>query len=247
VLRRLTQPEGAFDPLGFRLRGLEMTRLETFVDAAFAFSVTMLALSPDRVPTSFDQMSELLKGVPAFGVSLALLLLFWNGHVVFSRRFGLDDSATTLLSCVFIGVMLVYVYPLKFMISVCLAHYIPPLRTPSFYSSVSGPSDLAVMFVVMSSGFVLMHALFVLLYRQGLRRAAELELTAHEVRIARCEIGLSLIYMGVGGLSVALATLFRHGAWVVSAGFVYILLGVLGSIYWAIHGPSKDAIRAARG
>jgi hypothetical protein len=26
---------------GFRLRGLEMTRLESFVDAAFAFAVTM--------------------------------------------------------------------------------------------------------------------------------------------------------------------------------------------------------------
>ena len=27
---------------GFRLRGMEMTRLETFIDAAFAFAITML-------------------------------------------------------------------------------------------------------------------------------------------------------------------------------------------------------------
>jgi hypothetical protein len=27
---------------GFRLRGLEMNRLETFIDAAFAFAVTLL-------------------------------------------------------------------------------------------------------------------------------------------------------------------------------------------------------------
>ena len=33
---------------GFRLRGLEMTRLETFIDAAFAFSVTMMVISVDK-------------------------------------------------------------------------------------------------------------------------------------------------------------------------------------------------------
>ena len=27
---------------GFRLRGMEMTRLETFIDAAFAFAISML-------------------------------------------------------------------------------------------------------------------------------------------------------------------------------------------------------------
>ena len=30
---------------GFRLRGLEMTRLETFVDATFAFSITTLVIA----------------------------------------------------------------------------------------------------------------------------------------------------------------------------------------------------------
>lgn len=29
---------------GFRLRGLEMARLETFIDAAFAFAITMLVI-----------------------------------------------------------------------------------------------------------------------------------------------------------------------------------------------------------
>ncbi|MEM9268027.1 MAG: tRNA-dihydrouridine synthase, partial [Pseudomonadota bacterium] len=33
---------------------------------------------------------ELLKGIPAFLFSLGILMLFWNSHVVFSRRYGLD-------------------------------------------------------------------------------------------------------------------------------------------------------------
>jgi len=30
---------------GFRLRGIGMTRLETFIDAAFAFAITMLVIA----------------------------------------------------------------------------------------------------------------------------------------------------------------------------------------------------------
>ncbi len=37
---------------GFRMRGLDMTRIEVFVDAAFAFAVTMLVISFDAIPTS---------------------------------------------------------------------------------------------------------------------------------------------------------------------------------------------------
>jgi hypothetical protein len=37
---------------GFRLRGLEMTRLEAFVDAAFAFAVTMLVIAGQQMAGS---------------------------------------------------------------------------------------------------------------------------------------------------------------------------------------------------
>ena len=41
---------------GMRLRGLAMTRIETFADAAFAFAVTLLVISVDDVPRSFEEM-----------------------------------------------------------------------------------------------------------------------------------------------------------------------------------------------
>ena len=36
----------------FRLRGLEVTRLDTFVDAAFAFVLTLLVISFDAIPSN---------------------------------------------------------------------------------------------------------------------------------------------------------------------------------------------------
>jgi hypothetical protein len=245
MLRTLTHPKVPVDSMGFRLRGLEMTRLETLVDAAFAFSITMLALSADRVPTSFAEMYDLLRGVPAFVFSLAMLLLFWHGHVVYSRRYGLDDGPTTVLSTMLVAVMLVYVYPLKFMATAFFAYYIPPLRTADFFTTGT-TNDLAIMFVTMSGGFVLMNLVFVLLECHALRRSGALGLTPHERRVARCEITAQSIYLAVGLVSILLAVLFRGSLVVISAGFVYASLGVLVPLYWARLGPTDAECAAAK-
>ena len=49
-----------------RLRGLEMTRLETFCDAAFAFAVTTRVVSGGDIPTRFAALVVALRDVPAF-------------------------------------------------------------------------------------------------------------------------------------------------------------------------------------
>jgi hypothetical protein len=39
---------------GFRLRGLEMTRLESFLDATFAFAVSLPVIAGQQVPDDLD-------------------------------------------------------------------------------------------------------------------------------------------------------------------------------------------------
>ena len=48
---------------GFRLRGTEMTRLETFSDAAFAFAITMLVISVGKIPSNYQELILALKCV----------------------------------------------------------------------------------------------------------------------------------------------------------------------------------------
>jgi len=246
VLRGLIKSDATVDGMGFRLRGLEMTRLETFVDAAFAFSVTMLALSPDKVPGTFDEMVVLFKGIPAFLASLTLLLLFWGAHVRMSRRYGLDDGMTMLLAGAFIAVMLVYVYPLKFMIGSFFEGYVPPLRTPTYAGMVTSAADLSTMFIVMSSGFIGMHVVLMLNDIHALRVRSQLELSAHETKVVKCEIGSACVYIAIGLVSVALALVFRNSGWVVSAGFVYVALAGVMPLYWTVCGPSKSEIAEAK-
>ena len=40
---------------GFRLRGMQMTRLETFIDAAFAFAITMLVIAAQQIPDDIQR------------------------------------------------------------------------------------------------------------------------------------------------------------------------------------------------
>src|SRR5262249_41407538 len=96
---------------GFRLRDLEMTRLESFVDATFAFAVSPLVIAGQQVPDDLDTILRAFNNVPAFAASIAAMAIFWRGHWLWSRRFGLEDSVSIHISWAMIFTMLIYVYP----------------------------------------------------------------------------------------------------------------------------------------
>src|SRR5438094_3135685 len=110
---RSTEPRDR-DFVGFRLRGNQVTRLESFSDAVFGFALTLLVVSLD-VPKSFDDLVTTMRGFPAFALCFLLLALIWNGHFKFCRRYGLDDGTARFLTCVMLFLVLFYVYPLKFL------------------------------------------------------------------------------------------------------------------------------------
>ncbi|MEM7623798.1 MAG: TMEM175 family protein [Planctomycetota bacterium] len=232
---------------GFRLRGQQMTRLETFVDAAFAFAVTMLALSQDSVPQSYDQLIELFKGIPAFLGSLAILSLFWTGHVRFCRRYGLEDTGTTVISLALVGVMLIYVYPLKMMMTSGFGTFIPPLRTASYAASFSSPQQVGMAFVMMSSGYALLMVIYCVMYLNALRHKSAIGLSAREIALTRATAGSFVVYVLVGVASIVLALTLNRGWWVTSAGAVYASLGVLVPLYWVFASRNIPAAAARSG
>src|SRR5687768_5964736 len=98
---------------GCRLRGIQMTRLETFIDAAFAFAVTMMVIASERVPDDITTLLAAFKHVPAFVASIVVLGIFWRGHWLWSRRYGLEDGASIFISWALLVTILIYIYPLK--------------------------------------------------------------------------------------------------------------------------------------
>lgn len=217
-------PDAPIVENGFRLRGLNMTRIETFTDAAFAFALTLLVVSMD-VPRSYADLQRALAGIPAFALSFAILMVFWHGHHTWSRRYGLDDFATIALSCLLVFTVLIYVYPLKFMFRVFVG-WMLWITTGQTSEIGIERNQLDAMFMIYGCGFTAMSVALLLLYAHAWRRRATLGLNAIE-RFDTCAYmqawGVCAL---VGVLSVSLALLFDAGRFGLP-GWVYMLLPIV--------------------
>jgi uncharacterized membrane protein len=226
---------------GFRLRGQSVTRLETFVDAAFAFALTLLVIAGDELPGSFAELREALRRTPVFVFCFVLIAMFWSGHNRWSRRFGLEDAKSTVLSLAFVLAVLVYVYPLRMVIASGL-HFMTRGFVPAdmTFDAATAMFDLQTAFIIYGLGFTVLAAVLLMLNRHALARAADLQLDAVEVLETRAEIAIQGMLVATGLLSVALsAWLLTYDAprdAPVTAGlpmYAYMLLGIVIPVYAA--------------
>lgn len=151
---------------GFRLRGSNMTRIEVFVDAAFAFAVTLLVISFDAIPRTFEEMVIAIKTIPAFVAAVAQLVWIWYTHTKWCQRYGLDDAATVWLSTLLLVVVLIYIYPMRVMLE-GLFSWMSGGYLPSSFE-LQNFEEMRFMFIFMGSGFALLCLTFVLMYRYAL-------------------------------------------------------------------------------
>lgn len=207
---------------GFRMRGAEMTRIEVFVDAAFAFAVTMLVISFDAIPRTYPEMVTAIKTIPAFAIAVAQLVWIWQTHTMWSRRYGLDDAATTWLSALLLVVMLVYIYPMRIMLEGALSWLSGGYLPTSF--ELASIEELRFMFVFMGTAFAALCMTFVLMYRYALKCTARLVLNRLEQEKTRHVVRIWLGCMIIG-LAVVLMALVLPTAYVPYSGFLLFLIG----------------------
>ncbi|HEU4993064.1 MAG TPA: TMEM175 family protein [Luteimonas sp.] len=163
---------------GLRERGQEVTRLEAFVDAAFAFALTMLVISVGSIPDSAEDLIAALKGIPAFAASFALIAMFWNAHARWSRRYGLDDGPTTRLSLVLVFLVMVYVYPLRMLFG-SLFSWISGQWLPAGFE-IHHWSDLQLMFSFYAIAYGTLGLVIAALFQHAWRLRGQLALSAEE-------------------------------------------------------------------
>ena len=223
----------ATPPAGWRGGGA--TRLEAFVDAAFAFAVTLLVISADRVPDSVRALVLALKQVPAFAAGFALLALFWYAHVRWSRHYRLDCMLATLLSLLLVFLVLVYVYPLRLLLGTFFA-WITAGWLPMPLSDVAGAPQIAFVFVFCGLAFASMSAcmggLYLLAWRR--RRRRQLALDADRAADAMGEVAAYGYFCAVGMLSALVAIGLPEDAvpWQVALpGTLYFLLSLTGLVH----------------
>src|SRR5437763_9039093 len=73
----------------------------------------MLVIAAHQIPDNTQALLAACKDVPTAVCSIAVLGIFWRGHWLWSRRFGLEDGVSVLISWALIVTILIFIYPLK--------------------------------------------------------------------------------------------------------------------------------------
>jgi hypothetical protein len=214
----------------------DISRLEAFSDAAFAFALTLLVVSLD-VPSSYGELILLMKGFFSFACCFALLVWVWYEHNLFFRRYGLQDPLTVALNGSLLFVVLFYVYPLKFMFDSMFAQMIPGAYPDLQRMSLAQLSSASVIYGL---GFVLLFVMFALLYVLAYSKRADLGLDALEVFDVKAFAGQHLVSVSVG----LIATLVALAAPLQFAPLSPMSFALMGPAHW-LYGNRMERRRAA--
>jgi hypothetical protein len=216
------------DEHDFTIRGAQPTRVDAFVDAAFAFAVTLLIVALGRMPASVGELVQALRGVPAFLASFFVMMRFWQTHRLWSRHYGIEDAYSVRLSLALVFLVLVYVYPLRMIAEFTFAE-ISRGALAETRVALASIDDLRVLYVVFGVGYAATATIFLLLHRHALASADALMLSAAErIRTAAlCVRWRNVIAIAVA--SVVLALVVPMGGDValvgeIAPGAIYILV-----------------------
>lgn len=202
----------------FRWRGTGVSRLEGLTDCVFAFGVTLLVVSLE-VPRAFDGLLDVLRGFPAFLICFVLLMMFWNAHFQYHRRYGLEDAFTRVITMGILVLVLFFVYPLKFLFTLVTVNLFGLSPNPP---RLGGHEEVQLLYLIYGLGFAGIWGLYGLLYAHALRKRHELQLDDVEIVRTRESLSANLVYVGVCALSILLAYATDSNA---LPGFIYWLIG----------------------
>jgi hypothetical protein len=213
--------------LQFEPRGEQMNRIEAVSDVVFGFALTLLVVSL-QAPRTYSDLVNVMGGFPAFALTFAVLMALWARHYYFFRFYGLDDAATIVLNTLLLFLVLFYVYPLKFFVSVFLANVWlrPIIGTPMQIKNLPGGPDTLMVWddqrglvMIFASGFAAIYFVFGAMYWHAYRMRDALHLSAFETAHTTTSIVSQMLNVGVGLLLLLVAYLLKpdqggHAAYV---------------------------------
>ncbi|MCC5995889.1 MAG: DUF1211 domain-containing protein [Oceanicaulis sp.] len=221
----------------FRWRGAEVSRVENLSDIIFAMVLTLAALQ--SIPQTFDELASLWRGALSIGFCFILILLIWRTHHIFFRRYGLNDGWVTTLNALLLFLVLIYIYPLKFMTDFVVNYFTGNFGGGQDIDAVLSLAQVPWLYAIYGGFFGAVYTVFALLYAHALRRGEALELTAAERSWTRFEVefaaGTALLSLAVIALAFALP---GHVAPFAGAAFA-----LMGLVAWICSARAQGRIR----
>jgi uncharacterized membrane protein len=218
----------------------EMQRLHAFVDAAFAFAVTLLVVSFDALPRTQQDLITALKHTPSFLASFLMIAKLWREHAHWSRLYARADGAAVSLSLALVAIVLIWIYPLR-------------LLHDSFFAWASGgwlPSEFLIdnwgalrfLFTCYGVLFCAVYLLLVAMHWHAWRHRESLSLDREQRREVWISMRMyfSMAMVGLASAGSAQLLPFERHFWL--APMPGLLYGTIGILAWLIYrkGASFD-------
>lgn len=234
----------------FRWRRTDVSRVEGLSDGVFALALTLLVVSLD-VPQSFDALLDSFKQVPVFLLTYSMFGWIWYRHCQFHRRFGLEDRTTAVWNLVLLFVVLLYVYPLRYLAAaLCEMFGIVrpkvPLAAEEVATGLRG-ADMQTLMILYGIGFVALMGVIAMLYRHAWKLRDGLGLDARERILTRAALRESTLTGCIGLLSIGIASLGAWNTWQFLSGITYSLIGPMHGWSGATHGTRAEGHRRSGG
>lgn len=228
-MRKIKDQLVGLDPK-FTYRGLEQTRIETFSDAVFAVAFTLVVLS-SSVPETFDELRKSIHDILPSFICIILIVVIWFQHYVFFLRYGLQNTKTVTINTLLLFLLLIYVYPLKFLARFLVELYSGLIfgRPDNFMDDFGGQMNSDNMTLLMTAygmGATLIFTSMAWLYRHAYRKREELGLNAYETFETKASLNQNLLMGLIPFLSTIVAYLHPFGTGALNfsiAGFIYML------------------------
>jgi uncharacterized membrane protein len=200
-------------------------RLDAFVDAAFAFAVTLLVIAGAEGPSNLAALGAAMGRIPASLGAFALIAMFWLAYRDFGRMAPRRDSLSSLNGLAIVFVVLVYVFPLRMLVESGFV-WISGGRLPGEVI-IHTLGDLRLLFRIYGLGFVTLAGLFVTLYVHAARSPHRLGVSAEDAATAASTAQIWII-VASGGLLSALLTFapIRFAPWAPGMAYWVIPIGI---------------------
>ncbi len=228
----------------FRWRGEAVSRLEALADAVFAVTLTLLIVSIS-VPATFYELWNAVRDLPIFLVSFAMIMMAWQYHYLYFRRYGLEDFTTSFLNAIFLFLILFMAYPLKFMATflwrLILGDGVQEMFVlpKGVVFGDSGYAQQAWMMGFYAAAIIGVFGVLALMQLRAYAKRNELELDKLEVHLTLTGLVHHLITVVVAMASMIMVI---AGAQPGYAGILYFLLGPLHGIFGWLSGRRADRL-----
>ena len=241
MIRQSVGPKPEQDP-DFRWRGDDVSRIENLSDIVFALTLGMIVQAASAPVTFGDLLSYLLGIVPA-AAGFFVVLVIWNAHYLFFRRYDLRDDVIVRLNAVLLLFVLFIAYPIRFSFDAFFAWTMMVMGDAGRIDAMGITyASSGVILAIYCGGYAAIFTVFTLMYRHARRRADDIGLTVEERMLTDQKV-----WQMSATIMLALAIL-PLAAFTPLGGFAGFAFFGLWPISWAIHrrferrapGPATD-------